>query len=247
MSAGDVADLQSAEQWAVGLSQAGLVNISGVGLAHPDAGRAMQRLQRRASAAGFDLAIASGHRSYRRQLAIFNAKVRGERPVYSEGGQELLHKDMDDRAWLHAILRYSALPGTSRHHWGTDFDIWDRNAVAEDYSLRLEPAEYHSDGPFAELTDWLSTLIRDDDSEGFFRPYAEDRGGVAVEPWHLSHRPSATVFASQVSLERLLQLWSGTGHVADEARPMEALELISLVAAEAEALLQRYVGLDSGQ
>lgn len=247
MSSGDAADLQFAEQWALGLSQAGLVTISGVGLAHPDAGHAMQRLQRRAAEAGFDLAIASGHRSYRRQLAIFNAKARGERPVYSEGGQELRRDDMDDRAWLHAILRYSALPGTSRHHWGTDFDIWDRNAVSEDYQLRLEPAEYDSDGPFAELTDWLSTLIRDGDSEGFFRPYAKDRGGVAVEPWHLSHRPSATLFASRVPVQRLLQLWSGAGHAPGEIASLEALELDTLVAAEAEALLQRYVRLDGGQ
>ena len=91
------------------------------------------------------------------------------------------------------------------------------------------------------------TLIRDGDSEGFFRPYAEDRGGVAVEPWHLSHRPSATLFASRVPVQRLLQLWSGAGHAPGEIASLEALELDTLVAAEAEALLQRYVRLDSGQ
>ena len=119
--------------------------------------------------------------------------------------------------------------------------------MSEDYPLRLEPAEYDSDGPFAELTDWLSTLIRDGDSEGFFRPYAEDSGGVAMEPWHLSHRPSATLFASRVPVQRLLQLWSGAGYAPGEIASLEALELDTLVAAEAEALLQRYVRLDSGQ
>ena len=32
---------------------------------------------------------------------------------------------MDDEAAIDKIIEYSTLPGTSRHHWGTDIDIID--------------------------------------------------------------------------------------------------------------------------
>ena len=37
-----------------------------------------------------------------------------------------------------AILLWSALPGASRHHWGTDFDVFDRAAVPPDYRAAVD-------------------------------------------------------------------------------------------------------------
>ena len=63
----------------------------------------------------------------------------------------------DGVAWRHfAIFR---LPGTSRHHWGTDLDIWDAAAVEPDYALRLSPAEYVADGVFSAMTQWMDELV----------------------------------------------------------------------------------------
>ena len=66
--------------WAVGLETSGLEHCPGIGLAHPAAAAALQRLQSRARRAGMVLEVASGYRDYSRQLAIFNAKFQGHRP-----------------------------------------------------------------------------------------------------------------------------------------------------------------------
>ena len=87
-----------------------------------------------------------------------------------------------------AILNWSAPPGGSRHHWGTEIDVYDRSALKPGARLQLVPAEYRTGGPFAELTAWLDDNM---DRWGFYRPYVTDRGGVAPEPWHLSHAPTA--------------------------------------------------------
>ncbi|MGV6806783.1 MAG: M15 family metallopeptidase [bacterium] len=139
---------------------------------------------------GFDLVVASGFRSFERQLSIWNAKARGERPVLDEQGNSLDISVMDEESLMWAILRWSALPGASRHHWGTDMDIFDRAAVPDDYCLQLVPEEYQQGGPFFPMTDWLSRQMAAGHPR-FYRPYLNDRGGVMPEPWHISFRPVA--------------------------------------------------------
>ena len=184
--------------------------------------------------------MASGYRDYRRQLSIFNAKACGDRPVHDDNGVVLERSTSSDDEWLHAILRFSALPGTSRHHWGTDFDLWDAAAVPDDYRLRLEPAEYSEHGVFAEFNAWLGECIARDDAEGFYRPYDQDRGGVAVEPWHVSYRRSAQPLSERLSLPWLLKLWRKDSAVDDWQIPTP-LALLGCVEPQADALLQRYV------
>ena len=159
--------------------------------AHQGAASAFTALSRRASTAGFDLRVASAFRGYTRQLDIVNAKWLGHRPVQDEKGVDLHRAALSDSDWLAAILRFSALPGTSRHHWGTDFDIWDRSAAPADYRPQLISSEYQPDGVFAEMSAWLDDQIAADNAEGFYKPYDVDRGGVAPEPWHISYRPVA--------------------------------------------------------
>ena len=159
------------------------------------------RLQALAAARGIDLAVASGYRGFDRQRLIWNAKARGERPVLDSAGRPLDLARLSDRDKVFAILRWSALPGASRHHWGTDLDVWDRAAVGPDYPLQLVPAEYAPGGPFARLGAWLDS--DEFAASGFFRPYREDRGGVAPEPWHLSYRPVADLFAQGLTPDPL--------------------------------------------
>ena len=102
---------------ALGLFTDHLVSISPGLLADPDASRAFTALSRRAASEGFDLRPASAFRDYDRQARIVNEKWSGSRPVEDEAGRLIVRTSMSDTAWLDAILRYSALPGTSRHHW----------------------------------------------------------------------------------------------------------------------------------
>ena len=88
--------------------------------------------------AGFNLQVASSWRSFERQLAIWNGKWRGA-PLLDADNQPLDALQLGDMERLHAIPRWSALPGTSRHHWGTDLDIYDPDCLPAGTKLALEP------------------------------------------------------------------------------------------------------------
>jgi LAS superfamily LD-carboxypeptidase LdcB len=162
----------------------------GLGL-HPLCWNSWEKLQLRAREQGFELAICSGFRSFERQLAIWNGKANGERPVLDDADQLIDIRQLSDEDKLHAILRFSALPGGSRHHWGSDVDVFDAAAVSSDYQVQLTSAEVSSGGVFSALHDWLDGEIAAGNSCGFYRPYECDRGGVAAERWHLSFQPLA--------------------------------------------------------
>jgi LAS superfamily LD-carboxypeptidase LdcB len=145
-------------------------------------------LRAAARAVGIELAIVSSFRDFDRQMALWNAKYSGARQLLDRDGRALTHALLSENALIDAILIWSALPGASRHHWGTDLDVIDRAAVAPDYRPQLVPAEFGSNGPFARLDAWLAANMA---KFGFFRPYSTDRGGVQPEPWHLSFAPVA--------------------------------------------------------
>lgn len=171
------------------------------------AGNDLDRLTEAAGAAGFQLKVASGCRDFSRQLAIFNAKAEGARPVLDDRGEVLLRKDFSDLEWLYAILRFSALPGTSRHHWGTDFDVYDAKGLDAGQSVQLLAAESEPGGPFYDFHCWLDERIARGEAFGFFRPYDCDRGGVACEPWHISHKPSADPFREELKSQDLAMIY----------------------------------------
>jgi LAS superfamily LD-carboxypeptidase LdcB len=81
-----------------------------------------------------------------------------------------------------------------------------------------------------------------DDAEGFFKPYDQDRGGIAPEPWHISYRPVAAQYATRVSLESLMPLWSGSPDVRGNAH--QPLAMLSVLAPIAATVLARYVYID---
>jgi len=155
---------------------------------HKEAVAPFLALRAAAAAAGFDLVAVSSFRDFDRQLAIWNGKFRGVRPMQDRLGRALDAASLSPAEKVAAILCWSALPGASRHHWGTDFDVMDASALPAGYQLRMIPAEYLAGGPFHGLTTWLDAHMH---AFGFFRPFHTDRGGVAPEPWHLSYAPVA--------------------------------------------------------
>ena len=158
------------------------------------------RLQTAARDAGFELAIASSFRDFERQALIWNAKFTGQRPVLNKQQQRVDLANLSEIEKCHAIMLYSALPGTSRHHFGTDLDIFDQAAVSADYKLQLEPSEYTGNGPFTAMTQWLDNHLEE---YGFYRPYQQDLGGVAPEPWHISHIQQAQQLLQHQSIAAL--------------------------------------------
>jgi len=184
-------------------------------------------LRRAAAAAGMDLAAHSSFRDFQRQLAIWNGKFSGTRPMYDAAGSIIETATLTPAARIDAILLWSALPGASRHHWGTDVDLIDRHATAPGYQVQLTQAEFRAGGPFAALNAWLEDNAA---RFGFFRPYQGVRSGVQPEPWHLSFAPIAEDARQDLSPEIL--------RAAIEAAPLLGKEL---VLARLEELHQRFV------
>ncbi len=158
------------------------------GALHARAAPAFIQLRRAAGAAGFDLVPVSGFRDFERQLDIWNGKFKGERPLFDRRGHLLAALELSPAERVEAILGWSALPGASRHHWGTDLDLIDRKAVPAGYRVMLTAEEYADGGPFGRLVRWLE---REAPRFGFFRPFRGIRSGAAAEPWHYSFAPVA--------------------------------------------------------
>lgn len=154
---------------------------------HPYVKQDLLALKQSADAAGFNFNIASGFRSFEKQLSIWNKKMSGELLIRDENNQPLDSHQLTVEQKVRSILLWSALPGASRHHWGTDFDVFDRNALPPHTGLKLEPWEYLHDHQHSFYL-WLKENI---EKHGFFFPYPQGGSGVAFEPWHISHRVTA--------------------------------------------------------
>ncbi|EKA7411419.1 TPA: M15 family metallopeptidase [Vibrio parahaemolyticus] len=168
-------------------------------LMHPDVANDLLNMIEAATKAGFKMEIASGFRDFSRQRAIWNGKYEGELPILDSNSQPLNKTALSDEEKLKAILRWSALPGGSRHHWGCDFDVYARNLLPPDTTLQLEPWEY-LEGHQLAFYCWLKDHI---DEFSFFFPYLQDLGGVAIEPWHISHKAIGQQCAAQLNAEML--------------------------------------------
>jgi LAS superfamily LD-carboxypeptidase LdcB len=159
-------------------------------------------LVKNAKHADLDIRIASGYRSFERQLHIWNNKFSGKTAIKSINGETVDISKLSAVDIVEAILLFSALPGASRHHWGCDIDIYAPNLLLGE-PLALEPWEYANTGPMAKLTLWL---VENASKYGFYFPYDRFRGGVAAEPWHLSYIPIAKQYQSALNVNLLKSL-----------------------------------------
>lgn len=184
-----------------GLTEKHLSLIEGTDLKiHTNSQQAFAKMQQAAALDGIDIRAASAYRSFERQLAIWNAKASGQRDCLDDKGNCIDLGQLTDLDAVKAIMRFSALPGSSRHHWGTDLDIYDAAAVAEGYELKLVASEYEPGGPFHKLNLWLELRLQD---FGFARPYACDQGGIAPEAWHISHIEQANSYSALCNPDEL--------------------------------------------
>jgi LAS superfamily LD-carboxypeptidase LdcB len=197
---------------------------------HRDAVEPFLQLREEARQAGFDVRIESAFRSFERQLAIWNRKAAGQQAVLDSEAVPLDITKLTERELVYAILRWSALPGASRHHWGTDIDVFDEAARPEGYEVQEVPEEVNPGGMFGPLHEWLDKRIAEGTSFGFFRPYDRDRGGVAPERWHISYAPVSSLWLRQLTTDVLRE----TVRQAD-------LLLKDVVLQELDAIYERFV------
>jgi LAS superfamily LD-carboxypeptidase LdcB len=165
---------------------------------HMNVAEPLQALMDAAKNDGVAIAIVSSYRDFATQLKIWNEKWMGHRPIVSRHGRLLNTAALSEIEKYKAISLFSALPGLSRHHWGTDLDIFAVDPIMRGYKVQLTPGEFAQDGPCAELACWLSENLNQFD---FYRPYDRYRGGVAEEPWHISYRPLAQDILAQFDFD----------------------------------------------
>lgn len=176
---------------------------------------ALSDLRAAALADGFDLKACSGWRSFERQAAIVTAKLEGARPILDASEHPVDTSGMALPKRLEAALRFSALPGFSRHHFGTDYDIYAANLIPRGGRLELTCREYDEGMYFHSFGIWLSTHL---EQFGFARPFS-GRGGISREPWHISYLPEAEQCLAAFSLERALRALNESGlYWAGQAR-----------------------------
>ncbi|MDB2385726.1 M15 family metallopeptidase [Shewanella sp.] len=184
-----------------GLSRAHLVEYGDV-LLEKQTALAFKTMQIAALDAGINLQICSGFRDFKRQTMIWNAKANGSRPLLDHNGKPVNITDKTPEQIIELILLWSALPGTSRHHWGTDLDIFDCHRISK-AQLALIPDEYRENGPCAHLHAWLKEHAIE---YGFYFPYQPDLSGVSAEPWHLSYFPVAKEFIDKFEVNALASI-----------------------------------------
>ncbi|MEM7037529.1 MAG: M15 family metallopeptidase, partial [Bacteroidota bacterium] len=126
---------------------------------------------------GINLKIVSATRPFSSQKGIWEAKWTGARRVE---GQNLATEVPDPKERALKILRFSSMPGTSRHHWGTDIDLNNLNN------------SWFESGTGKKIYEWLAAHAYE---YGFCQPYSpkgEQRPhGYEEEKWHWSYMPLA--------------------------------------------------------
>lgn len=198
----------------------------GAAQVHQDIFPALAELKAAAARNGFELAVASGFRGFELQREIWNEKARCERTLLDDEERAIDAMALDPDARMFAILRWSALPGGSRHHWGTDVDVFDRVALPTGQPM-LRRDETVPGAIFGALHAWLDANAQ---RYGFYRPYDQDRGGVSPEPWHLSHIELSGALRAQVTPDVLERTVRGGG-----------LELEDSVLRHLDLIYRRYV------
>lgn len=131
------------------------------------------RMYQAALKQGITLNIISGTRSF------YDQHNKWESKWYA--GQFAGIKDQTAKG--NQLLRWWSMPGTSRHHWGTDMDL-----------TNLQPAFYKA-GQGKKMYDWM---LQNAASYGFYQPFNAGRTtGYQEEKWHWSYVPLSKIYLQQ--------------------------------------------------
>lgn len=148
-----------------------------------DTYESFQEMYKAALKDGIRLTIISATRPFAHQKRIWEAKWFGKRKV---NGRMLPPMVRDEEMRAKLILMYSSMPGTSRHHWGTDIDLNDLNNP------------YFEKGKGKKIYDWL---VANAYGYGFCQVYSEQGperpNGYLEEKWHWSYVPVARRLTEQ--------------------------------------------------
>lgn len=126
------------------------------------------------------LKTVSSYRNFAHQNRIWERKYK-----------QNTNKGLSPLNSIKKIIEYSTIPGTSRHHWATDMDIIDGNAVQPNNVLN--PNHFEGTGCFSKFKTWMDSNAN---TFGFYLVYTNDtnRKGFKYEPWHYSYKPLSKIY-----------------------------------------------------
>ena len=161
----------------IGKSNPDIIGESYTSKMHRETKQALSKMKEAALEDGIKIEVVSAFRSFQRQKEIYEAKY-----------VTFLNDGSTPEEAIAQIIEYSTIPGTSRHHWGTDLDLIDAN-VPRPESV-LQPGNFHGKGPYCKLKEWLDS---NSENFGFYEVYTDEpqRKGFKYEPWHFSYAPVA--------------------------------------------------------
>ncbi len=128
---------------------------------------ALELMKKAALKDGIRIQVISAYRSFSHQNRIWKRKfLNFKKQGYS------------DKEAVKKVLEYTALPGTSRHHWGTEIDIVDYYKKNPNDPLNNKKNSFKK---------WLDNHAH---KFGFYLVYTNNkfRKGYKYESWHFSYR-----------------------------------------------------------
>tara|TARA_B100002051_G_C16677027_1_gene607663 strand:+ start:655 stop:1401 length:747 start_codon:yes stop_codon:yes gene_type:complete len=178
----------------IGKGNPDIVGDSYTSKMHKTAKEAFLKMKAAAAKENINIEVVSAYRSFQRQKEIFEGKYK-----------RFTNEGLTPEKAIEKIIEYSTIPGTSRHHWGTDIDIIDANVPRP--ANVLMPENFHGTGPFCKLKMWLNDNAEKFD---FYEVYTDNgnRKGFKYEPWHFSYAPVSIpmlkAYKEQIDLKKML-------------------------------------------
>lgn len=154
---------------------------------------AFLNMKKAAYSDGIDLKPVSSYRSFDHQRAIWERKYQR---YTDDNGMEPL-------AAIDKIIEYSTIPGTSRHHWGTDIDIVDGYKKVD--GDVLVPSKFAEGEPYADFKKWMDEHANSFDFHLVYTN-APGRRGFKYEPWHYSYAPMSIPMLAEFRTKNIMLL-----------------------------------------
>lgn len=150
-------------------------------------------MQKEALKSGIEIKVVSSYRSFEHQKRIWTRKYN-----------QFTSNGMSPEEAISKIIEYSTIPGTSRHHWGTDIDIVD-GSVPQPTSV-LDPKHFEKRAVFEKFKKWMDENAN---KYGFYLVYTNEseRKGFKYEPWHFSYKPLSTKMLTDYKKIDIIQLF----------------------------------------
>ena len=169
-------------------------------LLHPYTLAAFIDMAEAAQADGIPLKVVSGYRSFTHQSYIWESIWTGKRLT---DGMNI--GTLDPNPKIKALLKYHAMPGTSRHHWGTEVD------------LNYLTPKYFEHGIGLKVYQWLEKNAH---LYGFCQVYdaTDGRTWYHEENWHWSYMPlSIPIYAHYINIVKSSDIngFLGSDHAKD--------------------------------